>query len=194
MVAEPGAVGAPDDPVEPTPAAMRQALGHFASGVTVVTGMSAGGPVGFACQSFASVSLEPPLVLFCADHRGRSWPAIRAAGRFTVHILSEDQAELCQRFGSTTGRKFEDLAWSVTRWGTPALPGVITRVHCEVTDVHACGDHDVVIGGVLALENTSGTPPLLFFRGAFGLAWEGQDGWHRSGLDPVTWAWDDHWW
>jgi 3-hydroxy-9,10-secoandrosta-1,3,5(10)-triene-9,17-dione monooxygenase reductase component len=185
---------APDDSVEPTPSAMRRALGHFASGVTIVTGMSAGEPVGFACQSFASVSLDPPLVLFCADHRGRSWPAIRTEGRFTVNILGEGQTELCQRFGSPTGRKFEGLAWWATRWGTAALPDVITRVHSEVTDIHTCGDHDVVIGRVLALENAADTLPLLFFRGEFGLADAAPTDWPRSGLEPVTWAWDDHWW
>src|SRR3546814_8349050 len=80
--------------------AMRRAMGIFASGVTVVTGLDDDGPVGFACQSFASVSLDPPLVLFCADHGGRSWPRIRATGRFSVNVLGEDQDELCGRFRS----------------------------------------------------------------------------------------------
>ena len=194
MNPQPNTAPAPDGSVEPTPAAMRHALGHFASGVTIVSGMSAGEPAGFACQSFASVSLDPPLVLFCADHHGRSWPAIRAAGRCTVNILGENQTDLCQRFGTRAGRKFEDLAWWETRWGTSALPGAITRVHCEMTDVHVCGDHDVVISRVLGLEEAADALPLLFYRGAFGLAGPAPEDWRRSGLEPVTWAWDDHWW
>ena len=95
---------------DPTPERMRHALGHFATGVTVVTGLTAeGDPVGFACQSFASVSLDPPLVLFCADHRGRSWPRMREAGRFTVNVLGHAQRDLIERFGSSTGRRFDGL-------------------------------------------------------------------------------------
>ncbi|MFC6063157.1 flavin reductase family protein [Streptomyces ochraceiscleroticus] len=142
-------------------------MGTFATGVTVVTGVDGGEPVGFTCQSFASVSLTPPLVLFCADHRGRSWPRIRAAGRFTANVLAEDQTELCARFGSRAGRKYEGLGWDLSRWGTPSLPGVLARVHAEITAVHGAGDHDVVIGRVLAVETGRETRPLLFFRARF---------------------------
>ncbi|WP_078888424.1 flavin reductase family protein [Streptomyces sclerotialus] len=159
--AEPPPAAAP-----PTPRQMR-ALGAFATGVTVVTGLDGGEPVGFTCQSFASVSLAPPLVLFCADHRGRSWPRIRAAGRFAVNVLSEDQTELSARFGSRTGRKYEGLGWDLSRWGTPSLRGVLLRVHAEVTDVHGAGDHDVVIGRVLALEPGRESRPLVYHRGQF---------------------------
>ncbi|MEU4838106.1 flavin reductase family protein [Nocardia testacea] len=150
-------------------AEMRSALGRFASGVTVVTGMDGADPVGFACQSFASVSLDPPLVLFCADHRGRSWPRIRASRRFTINVLHEDQADLCTRFGSRDGRKFDELEWETSKWATPSLPGVLIRVHAETHEVHAAGDHDVVIGRVLELEPLAGERPLIFFRGKFGI-------------------------
>ncbi|WP_346092324.1 flavin reductase family protein [Streptomyces olivaceiscleroticus] len=159
--AEPPPLAAP-----PTPRQMR-ALGAFATGVTVVTGLDAAEPVGFTCQSFASVSLAPPLVLFCADHRGRSWPRIRAAGRFAVNVLAEDQAELSVRFGSRTGRKYEGLCWELSRWGTPSLPGALLRVHAEIADVYGAGDHDVVIGRVLALEPGREARPLLYLRGQF---------------------------
>lgn len=151
----------------PSPEEMRRAMGAFATGVTVVTAVDGGEPVGFTCQSFASVSLTPPLVLFCADHRGRSWPRIRAAGRFTANVLAEDQTELCARFGSRTGRKYEGLGWDLSRWGTPSLRGVLMRVHAEITAVHSTGDHDVVIGRVLAVETARENRPLLFFRGRF---------------------------
>ena len=151
----------------PTPEQMRRVMGQFASGVTVVTGTHGEEPVGFACQSFASVSLEPPLVLFCAGHGGTSWPRIRSGGRFTVNVLGEDQQDLCARFGSRTGRRFEDLAWTPSRWGTPSLPGVLARVHCAIDAVHRAGDHDVVIGAVDELEWVGDGDPMVFFRGAF---------------------------
>lgn len=171
----------------PTPAAMRRAMGSFATGVTVVTGLDEGEPVGFACQSFASVSLEPPLVLFCADHRGRAWPRIRRSGRFTVNVLAEDQVDLCNRFGSSRGEKYDGLAWSVSGWGTPALPDVLMRVHAEVETVHVAGDHDVVVGRVLELELPREDRPMLFFRGQFGIE-------THPVLDaPDYWGWGDHW-
>lgn len=153
---------------QPTPDEMRAAMGIFASGVTIVTGIDDEGPVGFACQSFASVSLDPPLVLFCADHRGRSWPRIRTGGRFCINVLGEEQTELCGRFGSSRGKRFDGLDWKVSQWGAPALPGVMLRVHAEVADVHLAGDHDVVIGRVLELEYDGYERPMIFYRGAFG--------------------------
>ncbi|MER7015265.1 flavin reductase family protein [Saccharopolyspora sp. NPDC000359] len=171
----------------PTPLEMRRALGSFASGVTVVTGYDDGEPVGFACQSFASVSLDPPLVLFCADHRGRSWPRIRRSGRFCVHVLAERQTDLCDRFGSSRGSRFDGLPWQLSRWGSPVLDGVLVRVHAEVRDVHVAGDHDVVIGAVLELETPCQEPPMLFFRGGFGVAPE--EGLVMSDL----WGWGEPW-
>ncbi|MFC4603975.1 flavin reductase family protein [Rhodococcus kronopolitis] len=153
----------------PDPAQMRRVMGQFASGVTVVTGLDDDGPIGFACQSFASVSLEPPMVLFCADHRGSAWPRIRRSGRFTVNVLAEAQDEMCGRFGSSRGRKFDDLDWDLSRWETPTLPQVLARVHAEVDAVHVAGDHDVVIGRVLELEDLHAAAPMVFFRGQFGL-------------------------
>ncbi|MER7078004.1 flavin reductase family protein [Saccharopolyspora kobensis] len=153
----------------PTPLEMRRAMGSFASGVTVVTGCDDGEPVGFACQSFASVSLDPPLVLFCADHRGRAWPRIRKAGGFCVNVLAEQQSDLCDRFGSSRGAKFAGLSWQLSRWGSPVLPGVLARVHARVHEVHAAGDHDVVIGEVLELETPTQDRPMVFFRGGFGI-------------------------
>ncbi|WP_374968906.1 flavin reductase family protein [Terrabacter sp. BE26] len=151
---------------EPSPERMRHALGHFATGVTIVTGYDEdGAPVGFVCQSFASVSLRPPLVLFCADHRGRSWPRMRKQGRFTVNVLRHDQRELVARFGSSTGARFEGLHWTRSVHGGPSLPGVLVRVHCSVEQVHVAGDHDVVIGRVHDLEEGRPGRPMLFYRG-----------------------------
>ncbi|MYY02889.1 MULTISPECIES: flavin reductase family protein [unclassified Streptomyces] len=189
MTAEPLSAPEACEETEPTPPRMRRTMGSFASGVTVVTGLGRDGvPAGFACQSFASVSLEPALVLFCADHRGRAWPRIREAGRFAVNILAEGQTDLCGRFGSSKGRKYEGLDWEVSRWGTPSLPGVLTRVHADVYDVHGAGDHDVVLGRVLALETLSEEGrPMLFFRGGFGI------GDPAAPAPPGPWGWGDLW-
>jgi 3-hydroxy-9,10-secoandrosta-1,3,5(10)-triene-9,17-dione monooxygenase reductase component len=158
-----------DHIVEPNE--MRRVLGHFASGVTIVTGLDAGEPVGFACQSFTSVSLEPPLVLFCPAHTSTTWPRIRQAGSFSVNVLAEDQMELCRQFATSGGDKFAGLDWHRTAWG-PELDGVLATVHCDIEQVHAAGDHDVVIGRVRQLVTHREVGPLLFFRGQFGLSWD----------------------
>ncbi|HET8595994.1 MAG TPA: flavin reductase family protein [Intrasporangium sp.] len=175
---------------EPTPERMRHVLGHFASGVTVVTGLDAdGGPVGFACQSFTSVSLEPPLVLFCADHRGRSWPRMRDSGIFCVNILRHAQQDMVDRFGSRTGARFEGLDWHRSPYGAPALPEVLARVHCVIDNVHVTGDHDVVVGRVADLELVQPGRPLLFYRGRFAVT----ERLRSSATPEVTGGWDDFW-
>lgn len=172
------------------PARFRRVLGRFATGVTVVTGVDASAgaePVGFACQSFAAVSLEPPLVLFCADHRGRAWPRIRTTGRFCVNVLAEEQRELCERFGSRAGHRFDGLDWELSAWGCPALPGVLARVHADVEVVHTSGDHDVVVGRVReleALDEPGSAVPLVFYRGGFSLDPVGE------AFDTVGRGWD----
>lgn len=171
---EPGSAAGVREATSPDPDQMRAAMGTFASGVTVVTGIEADEPVGFACQSFASVSLDPPLVLFCADHRGRTWPRIRRSGRFTVNVLSEGQRDLCTRFGSSRGARFDGLAWIRSAWDTPSLPDVLLRVHAEVYDVRVAGDHDVVIGRVLGLESGGWERPMIFYQGGFGLDRRGE--------------------
>jgi 3-hydroxy-9,10-secoandrosta-1,3,5(10)-triene-9,17-dione monooxygenase reductase component len=155
--------------LDPTPDALRRALGAFASGVTVVTALDGEEPVGFTCQSFASLSLDPPLVLFCATRDGRAWQRIRRAGRFCVNVLADDQVDCCHRFGSRDGRRFDGLDWQRSEWVTPALPGTPLRVHCDLDAVHPGGDHEIAVGAVLGLELAHGTTPLLFHRGRLGL-------------------------
>lgn len=157
----------------PTADEFRHHLGHFATGVTVVTARDAQGPVGFACQSFSAVSLDPPLVLFCVGRESRSWPRIRRSGVFCVNVLGEGQQELCNRFGSSRGTKFDGLDWEESPWSTPSLPGVLVRVHAELTEVHEGGDHDIAIGRVRGLESVRPGRPLVFYRGGFGLDADG---------------------
>lgn len=153
----------------PSPQAMREHLGFFATGVTVITADDGDGPVGFACQSFSSLSLDPPLVLFCADENSRSLPRILRAGHLCVNVLGDDQRELCSRFGSRHGAKFDGLDHDRSRYGAPALRDVLVRVHADVVDVHDGGDHSIVVGRVLDLEQLRTGRPLIFYRGGFSL-------------------------
>jgi 3-hydroxy-9,10-secoandrosta-1,3,5(10)-triene-9,17-dione monooxygenase reductase component len=145
-------------------AEFRKALGHFCTGVTVVTGE---GPVGFACQAFAALSLDPPLVLFCPGKGSGTWQAISRTGRFCVNVLAEDQQELSTVFGRSGADKFATAAWRPAPSGAPILDGVLTWVDCAVQEVRDGGDHHIVIGRVKRLGPCRDAQPLLFYRGNY---------------------------
>lgn len=141
-------------------------LGHFCTGVTVVTGVSSdGAPVGFACQAFAALSLDPPLVLFCPQRTSRSWAAM--SGHFCVNVLAESQRGLSAVFGTAGADKFAGVSWTPSSTGSPVLDGVLTWVDCSVAAVHEAGDHYVVVGSVVELGPVSDERPLLFYRGRY---------------------------
>jgi flavin reductase (DIM6/NTAB) family NADH-FMN oxidoreductase RutF len=146
----------------------RQVLGHFPSGVTVITARAEDGtPAGLAVGSFASLSLDPPLVLFCAAKSSSTWPKIEAAGHFCVNILSEDQETLCRQFASKTPDKFAGVGWKPGQTGAPILNDVLGWIDCRIESVQDGGDHHIVVGRVLELESSSGRP-LVFYRGGYG--------------------------
>ncbi len=145
-------------------------LGHFATGVTVITGMDHGDPVGFACQAFAALSLEPPLVLFCPARSSSTWPRIAASGEFCANILAANQRDLARRFGVSAADKFAGVDWTSAPNGTPVLPGVLTWAACAVETVHEAGDHYVVVARVSDLGDCVAGDPLLFYRGRFTLS------------------------
>ena len=146
----------------------RDVLGRFASGVTVVTAMSGGEPVGMTCQSFSSVSLDPPLVLFVPAKTSRAWPLIRRAGGFCVNVLAADQAELSNRMASRGTDKFSGVTWAPSaHTGSPVLEGALAHLDCTVHTVHEAGDHFVVIGRVQDLRAADAEDPLLFYRGGY---------------------------
>ena len=146
----------------------RDVLGRFASGVTVVTSMSGGAPVGMTAQSFSSVSLNPPLVLFIPAKSSRAWPAIQRSGKFCVNFLAHGQEELSNTMASRGIDKFADVAWTPSReTGSPLLEGIIGYVDCQIHTVHEAGDHYVVIGRVLDLDIADADEPLLFFQGQY---------------------------
>ncbi|NKW18412.1 flavin reductase [Rhodococcus hoagii] len=153
---------------EPTPADMRRVMGQFATGVTVVTGLDDEGPVGFACQSFASVSLEPPLILICADHRGRACPA-SARPAASASTSCTRTSRTCAPVSGRARAASTRTRLGGLRWGTPSLPDVLMRVHAEVHEVHVAGDHDIIIGRVLELDTVCEERPMVFFRGKFGI-------------------------
>ena len=151
----------------------RDVLGRFASGVTVVAGVSNGEPVGMTCQSFSSVSLDPPLVLFIPAKSSRAWPLIQRSGRFCVNFLAADQADLSNTMASRGTDKFADVKWSpAPHTGSPMLEGALAHLDCAIQAVHEAGDHYVVIGRVLDLVTDPSTDeaevdPLLFYRGTY---------------------------
>jgi len=163
-------VGAAAGPVSypPEPQKFRQVLGHFCTGVTVITAVDDGDPVGFSCQAFAALSLDPPLVVFCPARTSSTWPRIARAKQFAVNVLTHDQHDLAAKFGRSAPDKFDGVAWQPDGAGSPVIDGVLTWAGCEVESVHEGGDHSVVIGRVRELGECGGERPLLFYRGRFG--------------------------
>ena len=150
------------------PARFRQVLGHFASGVVVVTAMTPEGPVGFTCASFSSLSLTPPLVLFCPRQGSWAWSQIQKARNFCINILHADQGDLCRTFASPVPNKFDSLDCTLTASGAPRVPDVLGWIDCVLEDVFTGGDHDIAVGRVLELEAATAREPLLYYRGDFG--------------------------
>ena len=147
--------------------AYRDVLGQYGSGVTVVTTVLADTPVGMTCQSFTSVSLDPPLVAFLPMKTSRAFAAIRKSRRFCVNFLSAEQSEVSNTFASLADDKFADVDWQPTTNGMPRLEGTVGWVDCVVQDVHEAGDHYLVIGRVEDLGHGDADKPLLFHRGRY---------------------------
>ncbi|MGY1712482.1 flavin reductase family protein [Geodermatophilus sp. SYSU D00758] len=151
------------------PRTMRDVLGHFASGVTVVTAMTADGPIGFTCQSFSSLSLDPPLVVFAPARTSTTWPRLRDIGRFCVNVLAEDQTDLSTTFARSGTDKFAGAHWRPSRHGSPVLDDVVAWIDCRLWAEYDGGDHTLVAASVLDLGADPGRRPLVFHRGAYGL-------------------------
>jgi 3-hydroxy-9,10-secoandrosta-1,3,5(10)-triene-9,17-dione monooxygenase reductase component len=148
-------------------ARFREVLGHFATGITIVTALEEGVPVGFTCQSFAALSLDPPMVLLAPARSSTSWPRIAKAGAFCVNILEEHQEALCRAFAVPGGDKFEGVAWTSGLTGSPVIEGALAVVECRLGQIFDGGDHELVIGHVEAMDVREGGP-LLFYRSGFG--------------------------
>jgi 3-hydroxy-9,10-secoandrosta-1,3,5(10)-triene-9,17-dione monooxygenase reductase component len=148
-------------------ARFREVLGHFATGVTIVTANEEGVPVGFSCQSFAALSMDPPMVLLAPSRSSTSWPRIAQAGAFCVNILGEHQEALCRAFAVSGGDKFDGVAWTPGVTGAPLITGSLATIECRLGSIHDGGDHELVTGHVVDMAIGEGAP-LLFYRSGFG--------------------------
>lgn len=148
-------------------ARFRQVLGHFPTGVCVLAGFDDDEPIGLAIGSFFSVSLEPPLVGFCAGKGSSTWPRLRASGRFCISILGEDQEPVSRVFASREPDKFAGLGWDRTPLGQPRLTDALAWIDCELDAVHDAGDHEIAVGAVRDLGVIHEHGPLVFFRGGY---------------------------
>jgi flavin reductase (DIM6/NTAB) family NADH-FMN oxidoreductase RutF len=149
--------------------ALRDTLGHFASGVTIISGVDSDGPVGFTCQSFYSVSMDPPLVSFSVMKTSTTYPRIRETGSFAVNVLSHHQHDVSSQFARKGSDKWAGVSWQPTAAGNPVIHDTLMWLDCEIWAEHEAGDHLIVIG--LVKETSSAQwhrhEPLLFFKGAY---------------------------
>jgi flavin reductase (DIM6/NTAB) family NADH-FMN oxidoreductase RutF len=149
------------------PARFRTVMGHFATGVAVVTVDTPNGPQGMTANAVASLSLDPVLVLVCFDNAARTLPEVERAGRFGVNVLAAGQEHLARRFASKEDTKFADVPHSVHD-GIPVLDGTIAWVGCDLERFVPAGDHTIGIGAVHAAElGAEGREPLIWFRGEY---------------------------
>ncbi|MFG1480126.1 flavin reductase family protein [Xanthobacter sp. V4C-4] len=146
----------------------RQVLGQFATGVAVVTASADDGTrIGVTMSSFNSVSLDPPLVLFCVDRRAHSLPALRAARGFGINILGEGQQALSDRFARPLEDKWSAVEHRLGAHDVPLISGALAHLECAPHAIHAGGDHEIFVVRVLRISAAGTEPPLVFFRGRY---------------------------
>jgi flavin reductase (DIM6/NTAB) family NADH-FMN oxidoreductase RutF len=162
-------VNEPARPLSPelSPAALRRAFGCFPTGVTAVCALVSGGPVGMAASSFAAVSLQPPMVLFCAARSSRTWPRLRTAARLGLSVLSGSQGELGRQLAGPERHRFKGTPWTATKDGAVLLDGAVAWLDCRGTQEVEAGDHWVVLLEVMAVMCVPEAQPLIFHQSRF---------------------------
>lgn len=146
----------------------RNVLGRFATGITVVTGVNENGvPVGLTVNAFTSLSLDPPLVLFCLDSGTASAEAFTKGRSFALNMLNEDQRNLSVAFSTRKEDRFEGVDYELWDNGVPVLDGCLANLECTIDAVHEGGDHLIVVGQVERLRQSEGGKPLLYFNGTY---------------------------
>ncbi|MFF2808889.1 flavin reductase family protein [Streptomyces sp. NPDC058000] len=157
-------------PADLDPARLRAVFGAFATGVVAVTAYDerAGGPVGLAANSFASVSLAPPLLSFCVAVTSTSWPRMRTAARIAINVLGAHQRPVCERFAARGGDKFAGVDWFPSPAGAPVVRDSLGWLECTVEHEYPAGDHLIVVARVQELSGPHPGGPLLFFRSGYG--------------------------
>lgn len=146
---------------------MRRVLGRYPTGVVVIAAMSDGEPYGFTVNSFTSVSLDPPIVAFCAAHTSTTWPRIRAAGGFTISLLSVEQEAVCRSFSTKGADRFSGIGWSTKESGHLAIDGALAWFDCVLETSQPVGDHELILARVISLaaDDDDNGEPLVFHRG-----------------------------
>lgn len=147
----------------------RQVIGHFATGVAIVTCYGPEGPTGLTTNAVTSVSLEPLLLLVCFDNGSRTLPAVREARRFCVNVLRAGQEDLARVFASkrVAREKFEAVT-HMDAHGVPVLDGALAWLACDLTDLYPAGDHTIGIGEITQMDADPDGEPLIWFRGGYG--------------------------
>ena len=145
----------------------RKVLGHFASGVTVIsTCDSDGRPTGLTASAFTSLSLEPPLILVCVAHKSQSYPSIVERGRFAVNFMRREQEDISRKFATSRLDKFDGVPHRISELGLPILTEALAYVECVIVATHIEGDHTIFIGRVDGCGTTDGMP-LMYYRGKY---------------------------
>ena len=148
---------------------LRDALASFATGIAIVTSIDdSGTPVGVTINSFSSVSMNPPLVLFCLDRKAFSLPTFLGAGHFAINILEVSQDELAHRFATPLADKWAGVRWVAGAGGVPLLPGCVASLECRRYNVLEGGDHLIILGEVTAATSHPDREALLYKRGLYG--------------------------
>ncbi|MDQ2814784.1 MAG: flavin reductase [Actinomycetota bacterium] len=151
------------------PALFRETLGHYPTGVAVVTAVAEDGePVGMVVGTFSSVSLDPPLIAFFPASTSKSFGQLRTARTFAVNVLAADQEPLCRRLAISGTDKFGGVRWRPGPLGSPILQGAVSWIECTFEQIREAGDHYIVLGRVHELAVERSTLPLLFFQGGYG--------------------------
>lgn len=147
---------------------LREIMGHFATGIAIITADDAGEPVGLTCQSVVSVSLDPPLVAFCPAKTSTSWPRLRRNGSVCINILADCQTDVGRQFARSGTDKFAAVEHRPAQNGAPRIDSALAYVEAVVDSEHDAGDHTIVVCRVTALSAHESHGPLIFYRGAFG--------------------------
>lgn len=155
--------------------AFRRTLGHLPTGVTVITAHGPDGPIGMAANSVTSLSLQPPMILFCPANSSKTWPALRDVGTFCVNVMSGHHEAVTRQFAARGVDRFQGVSWTPRPAG-PGLADAVAWIECKLHHEHAAGDHIIAIASVLAVEAVSDRSPLVFFQGRYGCFGERRGG------------------
>ena len=148
----------------------RKIMGCFTTGVAIITTQNQGKPIGITINSLTSVSLDPPLVLFCLDKRRAVFPEFLKNTDYAIHILSSTQQDLCLAFSNSSANPWEGLAYEVSRFGCPILPNSLGILYCCRYEIYTCGDHIIFLNSVKNIhwqETNKRKDPLVYFQGKF---------------------------